>query len=47
MTLEDLLEANKDTITNPNKISVGDTIIIPIPLPDEFVDPTDEVPAAS
>jgi hypothetical protein len=27
--LEDLLAANKDTITNPDKIAIGDQIIIP------------------
>jgi len=35
LTLEQLLEANKDTIENANLISVGDVIIIPIPPPDE------------
>lgn len=35
LTLEQLLEANKDTIENPDQISVGDVIIIPIPPPDE------------
>jgi LysM repeat protein len=33
VTLEDLLAANKDTITNPDKIAIGDTIIIPTPPP--------------
>lgn len=35
LTIEQLLEANKDTIENPDLISVGDVIIIPIPPPDE------------
>lgn len=35
ITLDQLLEANKDTIDDPNKISVGDEIIIPVPPPDE------------
>ncbi len=35
ITLDQLLEANKDTIDDPNKISVGDEIIIPAPPPDE------------
>ncbi|MGK2850049.1 MAG: LysM peptidoglycan-binding domain-containing protein [Candidatus Limnocylindrales bacterium] len=35
LTLEQLLEANKDTIENPDRISVGDVINIPIPPPDE------------
>lgn len=39
ITLEELLAANKATITNPNKIAIGDEIIIPAPLPDEFTDP--------
>jgi LysM repeat protein len=30
VTLDELLAANKDTITNPNKIAIGDTIIIPV-----------------
>jgi hypothetical protein len=33
VTLEDLLAANKDTITNPDKIGIGDQIIIPTPSP--------------
>jgi nucleoid-associated protein YgaU len=33
VTLEDLLAANKDTITNPDKIAIGDQIIIPTPPP--------------
>ena len=35
LTLEQLLEANKDTIEDPDLISVGDVIIIPVPPPDE------------
>lgn len=35
LTLDQLLAANKDTIKNPDKISVGDEIIIPVPPPDE------------
>jgi LysM repeat protein len=31
VTLDALLEANKDRITNPNRIRVGDEIIIPLP----------------
>jgi hypothetical protein len=33
VTLEDLLAANKDTITNPDKIAIGDQIIIPTSAP--------------
>ena len=35
LTLDQLLEANKDTITNPNRIAAGDVIIIPLPPQDE------------
>ncbi|MEO5885552.1 MAG: LysM domain-containing protein [Candidatus Limnocylindrales bacterium] len=35
LTLEQLLEANTKTIKDPNKISVGDEIIIPVPPADE------------
>ena len=38
VSLDALLEANKDRISNPNRIKVGDEIIIPVP-------PTEEVPA--
>jgi nucleoid-associated protein YgaU len=38
VTLDALLEANKDRISNPNRIKVGDEIIIPVPT-------TEEVPA--
>jgi LysM repeat protein len=38
VTLDALLEANKDRISNPNRINVGDEIIIPLP-------ETEEVPA--
>ena len=33
VSLEDLLAANKDTITNPNKVAIGDQVIIPTPAP--------------
>jgi LysM repeat protein len=35
LTLEELLEANKDTITDADRIVVGDEIVIPVPTPDE------------
>ena len=35
MTLDALLEANKDRISNPNRIKVGDEIIIPVPVTEE------------
>ncbi len=34
VTLEELLAANKDTITNPDKIAIGDEIVIPSTAPD-------------
>jgi hypothetical protein len=34
LTLDELLAANQDTITNPNRISVGDEIVIPVPVTD-------------
>jgi nucleoid-associated protein YgaU len=39
VSLDALLAANKDTISNPNRIRVGDEIIIPLP-------ETEQVPAA-
>lgn len=39
VSLQDILAANKDTITDPNKIKIGDRIVIPIPVPTGFVDP--------
>jgi nucleoid-associated protein YgaU len=38
VSLDALLAANKDTIKNPNRIRVGDEIIIPLP-------ETEEVPS--
>ncbi len=35
LTLDQLLAANKDTITDPNRIKVGDEIVIPVPTQDE------------
>ncbi len=42
LTVDQLLAANKDTIKNPDKISIGDQIIIPAPPQDEFTDPSVE-----
>jgi LysM repeat protein len=44
VTLDALLAANKDTIKNADKIAVGDTIIIPIPAPEEFTNPSAPAP---
>ncbi len=41
LTVEQVMTANPK-IKNPNKISVGDEIIIPAPPPDEIVDPSAE-----
>ena len=35
ITIDDLIAANKDTIKDPDKISIGDTVIIPVPGSDE------------
>ncbi len=40
LTLDQLLEANKDTISNPNRIAVGDVIIIPLPPDDGGASPS-------
>ena len=44
VSLDDLLDANQDRIENPDRIAIGDQIIIPVPPPDSFEDPgaTDE-----
>jgi LysM repeat protein len=36
LTLDELLAANEETIENPDRIAVGDEIIIPVPPPDEI-----------
>ena len=46
VSLDDLIAANKDTITNPDKIAIGDTIIIPTPAPGGSA-PASKAPAAS
>jgi LysM repeat protein len=45
VTLDALLAANKDTIKNPNRIRVGDEIIIPLPETEEV--PADASPSPS
>jgi LysM repeat protein len=45
VTLDALLEANKDRISNPNRIKVGDEIIIPVPATEEV--PTEASPSPS
>jgi LysM repeat protein len=39
VSLDDLLEANRDRITNPDRISIGDEIIIPVTAPGSEVAP--------
>jgi len=46
LTLEELLAANKDTIANPDKIAIGDEIVIPTRAPDVINDASAE-PSAS
>jgi LysM repeat protein len=45
VTLDALCAANKDTIPNCDKISVGQQIIIPSPAPDQGTDPSASAPA--
>jgi hypothetical protein len=45
ISLEDLLAANKDTIKDPNKIGIGDEIIIPAPAPDTVTDGESAAPS--
>jgi LysM repeat protein len=45
--LADLVAANKDKIPNPDKLSIGDLVIIPAPPPSGFTDPRTAAPAAS
>jgi LysM repeat protein len=45
VTLDALLAANKDRISNPNRIKVGDEIIIPVPVTEEV--PAEASPSAS
>jgi hypothetical protein len=38
VSVDALIEANKDTIKNPDLIAIGDRVIIPVPEPDSFED---------
>jgi len=38
ITLDALLAANKDTIKDPDKVSIGDPVTIPAPAPNYFTD---------
>ena len=33
ITLQQLIDANKDTIPDPNKLQIGDVLVIPVPIP--------------
>ncbi len=46
LTVDQLLAANKQ-IKNPNKIAVGDVLVIPSVTPDEVTDPSAEAPSDS
>ena len=41
MTLDELLAANTETIKDPDKISIGDEIIIPLPVEDADAAPSE------
>jgi LysM repeat protein len=45
LTLDELLAANSDTIKDPDRIAVGDQIIIPVPVPEEVSGGASESPA--
>ena len=40
LTLEELCDANKDTIADCDKIAIGDEVTIPTKAPDEFTEPS-------
>jgi hypothetical protein len=40
LTLEELCDANKDTVADCDKIAIGDEITIPVRPPDEFTEPS-------
>ena len=47
VTVDELLAANKKTIKNKDRITVGLEIVIPVPTPDEVTDPSAAAPEAS
>ncbi len=47
VSLDDLIAANKETLPNPDKIKVGDEIIIPAAPPDQVTSEPSPSPAAS
>jgi LysM repeat protein len=46
ITLQQLIDANKDVIPNPDRLQIGDVLTIPIPIPTTLPGATG-VPAAS
>ena len=44
VSLDDLLEANRENIPDPDTISIGDQVIIPVPEPDELPDASAAAP---
>jgi hypothetical protein len=46
VTLQELIDANKDTIPDPNRLQIGDVLTIPVPLPTELPGAS-EIPAAT
>lgn len=46
ITLQQLIDANKEAIPDPDKLQIGDVLIIPVPVPTELP-AASEIPAAS
>jgi LysM repeat protein len=42
LTLDELLAVNPDFQENPDRVNIGDEIVIPVTPPSEFTDPTAE-----
>jgi hypothetical protein len=47
IALADLVAANKDKYPNPDKIAIGDLLVIPTPPPSGFTDARTAAPAAT
>ena len=46
ITLQQLIDANNDAVPDPNKLQIGDVLIIPVPIP-TALPAASEIPAAS
>jgi hypothetical protein len=46
ITLQQLIDANKDSVPDPNKLQIGDVLVIPVPIP-TALPAASEIPAAS